>query len=235
MQYMALEAVVSQNKPALIVSGEMKGVPITTRLVSAMSGVNLRSIRKGNMEPDEWQRFGTASLRLKDLPLEILDESEPMISQIREAARVARNKHGQLGAIFVDYLQLVKVERSNSRNGDETHELVAKASRALKTLGMDFNCPVFALSQLSRESEKRIDKTYKNSDLRGSGQIEQDADIIIFIHREEMYNKKDDTLKGVAELIINKQRNGEIASAFVAADLARCTFRNKDWGAMDID
>lgn len=233
LQYLAIDVLVSQNKPVVVISGEMKGIPITTRLISSMAHLNLGKLRKGELEAHEWQRFTNASLRLKALPITIYDQSSPKLSKIREVLRVAKNKHGSIGAIFVDYLQLCQLDKAGPANDSYETVRISTISTALKDLGMAYNCPIFVLSQLNREAEKRPKKTYQGSDLRGSGQIEQDADVIIFIHREEMYNKADPTLRGQAELIVFKQRNGECGSAFVAADLAHCTFRNKDWGMQD--
>lgn len=226
LQVIALNAARSKNKPCLVMSLEMSADGIHKRFLSHVARVRFSSLRSGQLDQVDWEKLTLALPKMQDLPIDINDQSEARLSDIRETARKSQNAHGQLGAIFVDYLQLVK---SDSRHDKATeNERVGEISKGLKAIAKAFKCPVIALSQLNRESEKRRDKTYKNSDLRASGQIEQDADVIIFVHRDDLYQADRAKHNGLADLFVTKQRNGECGVAVVRSDLAYCGFINND-------
>lgn len=223
LQVIAINAAQQQKKPCLVMSLEMSADGIHKRFLSYVGHIRFSVLRSGQLDEWEWQKVTVALPKMQDLPIDINDKSGARLSDIRESARKSQHTHGQLGAIFVDYLQLVGSDGRNDKSTE--NERIAEVSKGLKAIAKDFKCPVFALSQLNRESEKRKGKEYKNSDLRASGQIEQDADVIIFVHRDDLYEQKK---TGLADLIVTKQRNGECGTAVVKADLAYCGFVNND-------
>ncbi|MDP4651303.1 MAG: replicative DNA helicase, partial [Haliea sp.] len=149
--------------------------------------------------------------KLKDMPLFIDDTPALTPTEVRSRARRIAREHGQIGMIMVDYIQLMQVAGSSEGRTAEISEI----SRSLKAIAKEFNCPMVALSQLNRALEQRPNKRPVNSDLRESGAIEQDADVIMFIYRDEVYNE-DSPDKGTAEIILGKQRNGPIGSCRLA-------------------
>lgn len=226
------ETTLSANKPSLFMSAEMTRGSITERLISSVGGVPLSAIRSGQCEDQDWENINEATRKLVGKAIEINDTPRVQLSEIRESARKVKNKYGCIGAIFVDYLQLIQLP--NGRHADNEHARLTEVSNELKAIAKDFECPVISLAQLNRDLEKRPNKRPVMADLRGSGSIEQDADIIMFIYRDEVYNQKTEE-PGIAEIIVAKQRNGAIGTAKIAADLAYSTFRNLDWrgGAND--
>ena len=179
-------------------------------------------LRRGALTDEEWPALTAAAKRLCVLPFE-LDDSQgltPIGLKIR--AREVRRKYGDLGLIVLDYLQLMRVP--GVRQGERIQE-VSEVSRSLKELAKEMHCPVLALAQLSRRLEDRVNKRPILSDLRDSGQIEQDADVVLFVRRDEVHNP-DSSNKGVAEIIIGKQRNGPIGTVRLAARLELCRFEN---------
>lgn len=226
LQVLAVEAAMSQNKPCLVMSLEMKANAIRMRFMSYAAKIGLGNLRSAQLNEDQWGKFGHFAQLMQKLPIDINDKSGAKLADIRESARKTQNTYGSVGAIFVDYLQLVESDTQNKTATE--NERIGNVSKGLKAIAKDFNCPVFALSQLNRESEKRKGKEYKNSDLRASGQIEQDADVIIFVHRDDFYEQEKDKKNGLADLLITKQRNGELGTATVLADLAHCGFRNNE-------
>ena len=192
-----------ENLPVLVFSVEMPAEGIGTRMIASYASINQMNLRSGRMSEDEWARFTQCISHMASTPLYVDDRSSISPTEIRSTARrVAKNHDGKIGAIVIDYLQLITVPGGQNRVND-----VAEISRGLKALAREMKCPVIALSQLSRGPEGRPNKRPIMSDLRESGAIEQDADIIMFIYRDEVYNDKPDN-KGLAELIIGKHRNG---------------------------
>lgn len=197
---------IKAEKPVLVFSMEMPADSILMRMLSSLGQINQTRVRSGKLEEDDWPRLTTAVSMLKDRPLYIDDTAGLSPSELRSRARrVAREIKQEFGMIMVDYLQLMQIPGMNEGRTAEISEI----SRSLKALAKELKCPVVALSQLNRSLEQRTDKRPMNSDLRESGAIEQDADLIMFIYRDEYYHE-DSTEKGIAEIIIGKQRNGPI-------------------------
>lgn len=192
-------------KPFLFFSLEMSSDSIAENLLSNLSNVSLTAIRNAAMSSDEWGKVGEALKSANDYNFAIDDDSMSVEELARRARRFYRQNNGQISGIGVDYIQLLTSDRVG---GDNRVLEVSEISRVLKALGKELNAPVIALSQLSREIEKRADKRPMNSDLRESGSLEQDADIISFIFRPEMYNPNDEP--GVAHIIISKARKSQI-------------------------
>ncbi|MEJ6743316.1 MAG: replicative DNA helicase [Porticoccaceae bacterium] len=230
---MVEHATLHQDRPVLVFSLEMPASSLIMRMLSSIGKIDATRMRSGNLVEDDWPRLSSAAQRLKDRPLFIDDsagitplEMRSRIKQFtRERVDQLRQKwlgeHGvdtppdvedlyeqaQPGMIMVDYLQLMN--GTNSAEGRVQE--ISQISRELKGLAREYNCPVIALSQLSRNVEQRPNKRPVNADLRESGAIEQDADVIAFIYRDEVYNE-DSPDKGTAEIIIGKQRNGPIGT-----------------------
>lgn len=196
------------DKPVLVFSLEMPAESLVMRMLSSIGKIDQTRIRSGKLEQHEWEKLSAAVTKLKDKPLWIDDTPSISTAEMRGRIRRYVKEHGELGMIMVDYLQLMR--GSNSAGENRTNE-ISEISRSLKAIAREFKCPVLVLSQLSRESEKRPNKRPINSDLRDSGAIEQDADVILFIYRDEVYNEESKD-KGTAEIIIGKQRNGPIGT-----------------------
>ena len=197
---------IKAEKPVLVFSMEMPADSILMRMISSLGQINQTRVRSGKLEEDDWPRLTSAVSMLKDRPLYIDDTAGLTPSELRSRARrVAREIKQDFGMIMIDYLQLMQVPGMNEGRTAEISEI----SRSLKALAKELNCPVVALSQLNRGLEQRTDKRPMNSDLRESGAIEQDADVIMFIYRDEYYHE-DSPDKGIAEIIIGKQRNGPV-------------------------
>lgn len=191
--------------PVLIFSMEMPGEAIVMRLLSSLCRIDQLRIRTGKLEDEDWPRISSTVSMLSEAPLYIDDTPALSPAEMRARARRLAKEHGQLGLIVVDYLQLMQVPGYNENRTAEISEI----SRSLKSLAKELKVPVVALSQLNRGLEQRADKRPVMSDLRESGAIEQDADLIVFIYRDEVYNENSAD-KGTAEIIIAKQRNGPI-------------------------
>lgn len=196
---------IKSRSPVLIFSMEMPGEAIVMRLLSSLCRIDQLRIRTGKLADDDWPRISSTVSMLSDAPLFIDDTPALSPAEMRARARRLTKEHGQLGMIVVDYLQLMQVPGSNENRTAEISEI----SRSLKGLAKELKVPVVALSQLNRGLEQRADKRPIMSDLRESGAIEQDADLIVFIYRDEVYNENSPD-KGTAEIIIAKQRNGPI-------------------------
>ncbi|AKE62318.1 DNA helicase (plasmid) [Citrobacter amalonaticus Y19] len=211
----------TNDKPVMIFSLEMPTDQLMMRSLASLSRVNQTSIRTGQLDDEDWARLsGTMSLLLEKKNIYIDDSSGLTPMDVRTRARRLSREHGGLSLIMIDYLQLMRVP---SLSDNRTLE-IAEISRSLKALAKELNVPVIALSQLNRSLEQRADKRPVNSDLRESGSIEQDADLIMFIYRDEVYHENSD-MKGIAEIIIGKQRNGPIGTV-------RLTF-NGQWSRFD--
>ncbi|CAK3934555.1 replicative DNA helicase [Vibrio crassostreae] len=196
------------DKPVLIFSLEMPSEQLMMRMLSSLARVELSKIRTSQLDDEDWARIGSATgLLMEKNNIFIDDRSGITPTELRVKARRMAREHGGLSMIMVDYLQLMQVP---GLQGNRTLE-IAEISRSLKALAKELNVPVVALSQLNRTLENRPDKRPINSDLRESGSIEQDADLIMFIYRDEVYHE-DSKDKGTAEIIIGKQRNGPIGT-----------------------
>lgn len=202
---------VSLSKPAIIFSLEMSKIEIVNRMLSAQAGIASDRIKTGRFDDRDWRRLSDALGVLNEAPLFIDDT--PSISMLEIAAKCRRLKQKKgLELVVVDYLQLMQ---SHRKNVDNRQQEVAEISRGLKMLAKDLGVPVIALSQLSRQPESRVDKRPMLADLRESGSIEQDADIVAFIYRDEIYDDQSPD-KGTAELIVAKHRNGQTATVRLA-------------------
>ncbi len=204
-------AVLNQEKPILVFSMEMPADQLIVRMLSSIGRIDQTRIRNGKLEQEDWPKLSAAVTKMKDVPLYIDDTPALTPTEIRSRARRVAREAGGLGMIMVDYLQLMRVAGFNEGRTAEISEI----SRNLKAVAKEFDCPMVALSQLNRALEQRPNKRPVNSDLRESGAIEQDADVIMFIYRDEVYHE-DSPDKGVAEIIIGKQRNGPIGTARLA-------------------
>ncbi|MDP5254310.1 MULTISPECIES: replicative DNA helicase [unclassified Vibrio] len=201
-------AAMDQEKPVLIFSLEMPAEQLMMRMLASLSRVDQTKIRTGQLDDEDWARLSsTMGIMMQKKNMFIDDSSGLTPTEVRSRARRVAREYGGLSMIMVDYLQLMRVPALSDNRTLE----IAEISRSLKALAKELNVPVVALSQLNRSLEQRADKRPVNSDLRESGSIEQDADLIMFIYRDEVYNP-DSALKGIAEIIIGKQRNGPIGS-----------------------
>jgi replicative DNA helicase len=198
--------------PVAVFSMEMGATQLAMRLMGSVGRLDQQKIRTGRLTNDDWERLSLALGKLNDAPIHI-DETPAMNAlEVRaRSRRLARQYGGQLGAIVVDYLQLMQAVSDGENRATEISEI----SRSMKALAKELKVPVLALSQLNRSLEQRPNKRPVMSDLRESGAIEQDADVILFIYRDEVYNP-DTQDKGVAEIIIGKQRNGPIGMVRLA-------------------
>ncbi len=200
------ENVAINNKvPVAVFSMEMPGDSLAMRMMSSLGRIDQHRVRTGKLEDDEWPRLTSAVSILAEAPLFIDDTAALTPTEIRAKARRLKREHGDLGLIVIDYLQLMQAPSAGENRATE----ISFISRSLKALAKELNVPVIALSQLNRNLEQRPNKRPVMSDLRESGSIEQDADLVIFIYRDEVYNE-DSADKGIAEIIIGKQRNGPI-------------------------
>jgi len=193
--------------PVAVFSMEMAATQLAMRMIGSVGRLDQHRMRTGRLEDEDWVRLTTALGRLNDAPI-FIDEGAGLTSfDVRARARRLHRQCGKLGLIVVDYLQLMSAP--TNRQGENRATEISEISRSLKALAKELDVPVVALSQLNRSVEQRPDKRPVMSDLRESGAIEQDADLILFIYRDEVYNP-DSPDKGSAEIIIAKQRNGPI-------------------------
>ncbi len=200
------QAALHEDKPVLIFSLEMPSEQIMMRMLASLGRVDQTKIRTGQLDDDDWARVSsTMGIMLEQGKMYIDDGSGLTPTEVRSRARRIAREYGGLSMIMIDYLQLMQVPALSDNRTLE----IAEISRSLKALAKELEIPVIALSQLNRSLEQRADKRPVNSDLRESGSIEQDADLIMFIYRDEVYND-DSEDKGTAEIIIGKQRNGPI-------------------------
>ena len=206
-------AAMASNKPVLVFSLEMPAEQIMMRMIASLARVDQTKIRTGqNLEEAEWSKIASVFGMFKQKNNLYIDDSSGLTpTELRSRARRVYRENGGLSMIMVDYLQLM---RAPAFSDNRTLE-IAEISRSLKALAKELEVPVIALSQLNRTLEQRADKRPVNSDLRESGSIEQDADLIMFIYRDEVYNDNSED-KGVAEIIIGKQRNGPIGRVRLA-------------------
>lgn len=212
-------AVLRSDKAVLVFSLEMPGESLIMRMLSSLGRIDQTKVRSGQLDDDDWPRLTSAVNLLNDRKLFIDDTAGISPSEMRARTRRLAREHGEIGMIMVDYLQLMQIPGSS---GDSRVNEISEISRSLKGLAKELNVPIMVLSQLSRAPEARSDKRPMLSDLRESGALEQDADVVIMIYRDEMY-KVDRSIPaetdGIAELIISKQRNGPtgtVKTAFLA-------------------
>jgi replicative DNA helicase len=205
---MAENVALELKLPVLVFSMEMGGTQLATRLLGSVGKVDAQKLRTGRLDPPDWDRLGTALGKLNEAPL-LIDETAALNPlELRARARRKWREYGGLGLIIVDYIQLMQGSDSGMENRATE---ISEISRGLKAMAKELSVPVIALSQLNRSLEQRPNKRPVMSDLRESGAIEQDADLILFIYRDEVYNE-DSPDKGIAEIIIGKQRNGPIGT-----------------------
>jgi replicative DNA helicase len=209
---------VVNNKSVLLFSLEMSAPQLVDKTMSNLSGIGLSKIKTGNLGSEDYSMISHTMSRLKDKRLAI-DESATTVQKMSIIAKKKKLQQG-LDLIVVDYIQLME-----GTGGNRT-EQVGSISRGLKLMAKELNVPVIALSQLSRGVESRQDKRPMMSDLRESGAIEQDADIVCFVYRDEYYHDDDPMNKGVAEIITAKYRNGETGKDCLGTDLAKSKFKN---------
>lgn len=209
----AEHAAMKQDKPVLVFSLEMPSESLVLRLLSSLGRVEQTRLRNGKLNEDDWPRFTSAVALLSERGNLFIDDSSGISpSELRARARRLQREHGSIGLIVVDYLQLMQVPGFRENRTAEISEI----SRSLKLLAKELGAPIIALSQLNRGLENRPNnKRPIMSDLRESGAIEQDADLIAFVYRDEVYNR-DSQDKGIAEIIIGKQRNGPIGTVRLA-------------------
>jgi replicative DNA helicase len=213
-------AAIEAKVPSLVFSLEMSKESLMERLLCSEARIDSRRLRTGFLEQRDWISITKAASRLADAPVWIDDTGAPTLLDIRAKCRRWRSDESifktptQLGIVVVDYLQLIHGRPSTGKEQNRERE-ISEISRGLKALAKELRCPVVALSQLNRGVESRSDKRPQLSDLRESGAIEQDADLIMFIYRDEVYNKETQD-KNVAEIIIGKQRNGAIGTVRLA-------------------
>jgi replicative DNA helicase len=225
---MAENIATKTGAPVAVFSMEMPGEQLAMRMLSSIGRIDAQKMRTGKLDTDDWPKLNRAVGLLSNAEIYIDDTPALMITELRARARRidmdirekqrkkaieagAENPEDHvtgLGLIVIDYLQLM---RGSSANSDNRVNEISEISRGLKALAKELNIPVIALSQLNRSLEQRPDKRPKMSDLRESGAIEQDADLIIFIYRDEVYNP-DSEAKGTAEIILGKHRNGPLAN-----------------------
>jgi replicative DNA helicase len=189
---------------------EMPGEQLAMRMMSSFGRINASRLRTGKLEDEDWPRVTSAVTLLQNAPVYIDDTPALTPTDLRARARRLKREHG-LGMIVVDYLQLMRAPGSGDNRANE----IAEISRNMKALAKELEVPVIALSQLNRSLEQRPNKRPVMSDLRESGSIEQDADLILFLYRDEVYNE-DSPDRGTAEVIIGKQRNGPIGTVRVS-------------------
>ncbi|ENN6006135.1 MULTISPECIES: replicative DNA helicase [Acinetobacter calcoaceticus/baumannii complex] len=225
MQVIANHVSVVQKKPVLIMSGEMPKEQIAMRLCCAIAPADISLVRNSPhlLPKEEFTAYTNAVVQLKNVPMQINDTSRPSIANIRESIRKVLHQYGSVGLVLIDYLQIMKTSKQFAREDLK----IAYFTGELKAMAKEFNCVIVLLSQLNRELEKRPNKRPMMSDLRESGAIEQDADQIVFLYRDEVYNKES-LFRGIAEAIVSKNRHGEVGTAYMHSQLKYCQFTNLD-------
>ena len=226
----AENAAVGHKIPVAIFSMEMPGTQLAMRMMASLGRINSHRLRTGKLDDEDWPRLTSAVTLLSDAPIFIDDTPALSPMELRSRARRIKREHG-LGLIIVDYLQLMQATDTNNENRATE---ISNITRALKSLAKELSVPLIAMSQLNRSLEQRTDKRPVMSDLRESGAIEQDADVILFIYRDEVYNE-DSPSKGTAEIIIGKQRNGPIGKVTLTFLGEYTKFENYISGGFDRD
>ena len=211
--------VADTKAPVLVLSMEMSKIELVARETARIGSLSVEDVLKGNLDENGWASLTHATSKLQTLPM-VIDESGGLsLTEVRAKARKAKRKHG-IGLLIVDYLQLMRGE-----HGDNREQQVSEISRGLKSLAKEIEIPVIALSQLSRKCEERGNKRPIMSDLRESGSIEQDADMILFVYRDEIYNPESPDA-GIAEIIIGKRRMGAPGTVYTIFDGPSTAFKD---------
>lgn len=211
----AAHVAIKMQQPVAMFSMEMPGESLAIRLLATIGRIDQQRIRSAQLKEDDWPRFAAAIQTLSTAQLFIDDTPALTPTELRARARRLKREHGDLALIIIDYLQLMQTPREGASRAAE----ISTISRSIKALAKELNIPIIALSQLNRSLEQRVNKRPIMSDLRESGAIEQDSDLILFIYRDEVYHEESPD-KGIAEIIIGKQRNGPIG-------VVRLTFLNQ--------
>jgi len=211
-------------KAVAIFSLEMPAVQLALRMLCSEARVDMNRIRSGQLNERDFERLAMGAGRLAETPMVIDDEPELTLNVLRSKCRRIKAQHGGLGLIVIDYLQLMSGSKGGG-NGENRQQEISAISRGLKGLARELEVPVIVLSQLSRAVEQRPNHRPMLSDLRESGAIEQDADIVMFIYRDEYYNKETDQ-QGIAEIIIGKQRNGPVGTVKLQFHSAHVRFND---------
>lgn len=219
MQDIMIDVAARQGKVVLCQSAEMPSEKVGERLIASIGEIPLSEVKGARIRDEHWERFTKATNLLQSVNIIIDDKSMPSLSDIRRNCRKIKAQHGEVGAVFVDYLTLL----TSPVKTDQNHLAIGAISKGLKAIAKEFNCPVICLSQLSRDVEKRNDRRPLMSDIRESGQIEQDADIIMFLYRDEYYNKQTQE-KDILEVIVAKARDGEIGTVRLSSELQYSRF-----------
>ena len=219
---------IDQKIPVLIFSLEMASNQLTQRILCSQAEINSQRARTGDLNASEWERIADCMNKLHEAPILIDDSTGITISDIRAKARRVKQKYPHLGLIIIDYLQLIEDKSTMDR-----FQAISSISRGLKSLARELKVPIIALSQLSRKVEERTSKLPMLSDLRESGAIEQDADVVMFVHRDEYYDKENPELKNKAQIVIAKQRNGPVGNVDLLFFGSFTKFKNKMKPALD--
>ena len=220
---------VQSKKPVLIFSLEMKKDQLVQRMLCSQAEIDMGRLKSGRLQNEDWIKLSEAMGILSEAPIYIDDTPVLTITDLRAKCRKAAMKLGEIGLVVIDYLQLMEGTSKGGNNDMNRVNIISAISRGLKGIAREIDVPIIALSQLSREIEKRNDKKPMLSDLRESGSIEQDADIVMFIHREDYYGKENTEIenRGKAEVIIAKQRNGELGNVELLFQANITKFKNK--------
>ena len=216
---------INDERPVVFFSMEMSRQQLAQRVLCGRGGIDSHKFRRGMVSEEEKVQLGLVCEELAKAPLYLDDTPGMTVLELRAKARRLAQQH-EISAVFVDYLQLMSAPgKSESRQQE-----IAETSRGLKSLGRELNVPIITMSQLNRSPAGREGHRPRMSDLRESGAIEQDADVVLLLHREEYYKRDDPEVRGTAELIVEKQRNGPTATVDLVFDRQRTTFRNKAYG-----
>lgn len=224
----AENAAINHDKTVAVFSLEMPKSQLANRMLSSIGRIEQKKIKTGKLDGGDWDKLMGAAFKMKQSKLFIDDTAGISPSYVRNKLKKMEREHGSVDLVVIDYLQLMQIQGFKEGRVNEISEI----SRSLKAIAKEFNCPVIALSQLNRGLEQRPNKRPINSDLRESGAIEQDADIIMFVYRDEVYNQ-DSPDKGIAEIIIGKQRNGPIGTCRAAFLGQYARFENLASGCND--
>ena len=212
------------NPTVAVFSLEMPSIQLVLRMLCSEARVDMNRVRQGQLNDRDFERLAAAAGRLADAPMVIDDDANLTLNELRSKCRRILAQQGSLGLVIIDYLQLMSGSK-NSGGGENRQQEISNISRGLKSIARELSVPVLVLSQLSRAVESRPNHRPMLSDLRESGAIEQDADLVMFIYRDEYYNKETDQ-QGIAEIIIGKQRNGPVGTIKLQFNSANVSFNN---------
>lgn len=219
----ARHAAAKQGKNVAVFSLEMTKQEIMDRVIAGFLGIEAWRLKKGQLSPEDFQRMGSLFDQLKQHPLYIADDSDTTISNLHSKARRQQMEHG-LDLLIIDYLQLIEV--TDRASGENRTQQVSHISRSLKNLARELNCPIIALSQLSRATEQRNPPIPILSDLRESGGIEQDSDMVLMLFREEVYDEDCTRPAGLTDVYVRKNRNGPTGRVTLSFEMEKMSFRD---------